>query len=243
MDRGVEGRTGRASAGAIAALAGAATAPAGRSGLEWDPGKQRTVTTEALTCPGCGSSLTVEESSSHYGSRLLVTRCQICGGIFTSWGKLVALAPAEAERWCAQPRRIGATAPREATAERSHTPPRCPVCAHGLHAANERELPPPLTLPEPVELHLCAAGHGFWLTQSDLLRFKQSQRSRLHRKRTEDLAEREREALRRATLALFSDQAREMASGNRMLWYSMVVLLAFLALAMAGTLLVQIALS
>lgn len=131
-----------------------------------------------LPCPRCGTPLDTETAASHYGSRVEVERCAGCGGVFTSWGRILALSPQLVADW---EERVALDPTRDGDVVRASLP--CPGCRKPLTRVSGATLPATLKVPDDLELHLCDGGDGFWIEAEALTRFKQAQSSNLARKR------------------------------------------------------------
>lgn len=182
-------------------------------------------------CPRCGISLASESASSHYGSRLEVDRCPSCGGIFTNWGRILALSPSIVEAWIEQlPERPG-----EAL-ELAQRHLACPACRTPLEAVKGADLPAHLKVPADLELLLCARGDGFWIEARSLVEFKQAQTKNLERKRVD--YQRQTEALRGRPRGAIAAGARDRARVARRAYSNAFAFLIFLLLSAAlGTVL------
>ena len=135
----------------------------------------------SLPCPRCGGFLTEVEVSSHYGSRVVVDRCEGCGGLFASWGKLLAISPDLPPSWIADP---------EGQRALVHRTLRCPVCGIELEPIGASEVRLYIKIPGSVDMEVCRAGHGFWLAPDQLARLKRGQVESLERMRRDYESER-----------------------------------------------------
>jgi Zn-finger nucleic acid-binding protein len=137
-----------------------------------------------LPCPRCGTPLGTESAASHYGSRIEVDRCAGCGGVFTSWGRILALSPQLVADW---DERVALDPTRTSDVVRQSLP--CPSCRVALTRMTGATLPPSLKVPDNLELHVCDRGDGFWIDAEALSRFKQAQSMNLARKRADYVVE------------------------------------------------------
>ncbi|MFN7951325.1 MAG: zf-TFIIB domain-containing protein [bacterium] len=186
-----------------------------------------------LPCPRCNAALDTEQAASHYGSRIEVDRCARCGGVFTSWGRILALSPQVVAEW---DDRVALEPTRTSDLVRQSFP--CPACKTELTRVLGKDLPPNLKVPADLELRLCDRGDGFWIDAAALSRFKEAQSSNLERKRADYARElegrRSRQPVR--TVALGDDREPTL----RRAYSSLVVFLLFLILAaLVGTTLLR----
>ncbi len=186
-----------------------------------------------LPCPRCNTALGTEEAASHYGSRIEVERCARCGGVFTSWGRILALSPQIVAEW---DDRVALEPTRTSDPVRRSFP--CPACRGELTRVAGRDLPAHLKVPADLELHLCERGDGFWIEAVALSRFKEVQSSNLERKRVDYAHELERRVTRQRARNATLDYQRDPTV--RRAYSSTVVFLLFLILAaLVGTTLLR----
>lgn len=186
-----------------------------------------------LPCPRCGAPLGTETAASHYGSRVEVERCAGCGGVFTSWGRILALAPQLAIDW---EERVALDPTRASALVRASLP--CPACGKPLTKVGGERLPHTLEVPEDLELHLCENGDGVWIEAEALTRLKLAQSSNLARKRETYVQELEakvtRQRAKAAALGLDRHAPLRRAYSN-----TVVFLLFLLFAALFGTTLLR----
>ncbi|MBK7976992.1 MAG: zf-TFIIB domain-containing protein [Deltaproteobacteria bacterium] len=177
-----------------------------------------------LPCPRCGTPLDTETAASHYGSRVEVERCAGCGGVFTSWGRILALSPQLVADW---EERIALDPAVPGGLVRASLP--CPACGRALAKVTGATLPRTLKVPDDVELHVCDKGDGFWIEAETLTRFKHAQSSHLARKRESYVEELEAKVTRQRAKA--AALGFDRATPVRRAYSSAVVFLLFLVFA------------
>lgn len=186
-----------------------------------------------LPCPRCGTPLDTETAASHYGSRVEVERCAGCGGVFTSWGRILALSPQLVADW---EERIALDPSASGDVVRANLP--CPSCGKPLTKVSGATLPNTLQVPDDLELHLCDGGDGFWIDAEALTRFKRAQSSNLERKRETYVQELEAKVTRQRAKAAALGLDRR--APLRRAYSSTVVFLLFLVFAaLLGTTLLR----
>ncbi len=183
-----------------------------------------------LPCPRCGATLVHESVPSHYGSRIEIERCGVCGGVFTTWGRILALSPEAVAEW--DERNTREIAAGSDLALRTIA---CPICHLELAPVTGADLPTSLKVPHDLHLHLCSRGDGFWIEPEALRTFKLAQSQNLEAKRS--AYAQELEARRSRTRATAAALGYSQQPSVKRAYSSAIVFLLFLMLsAVVGTL-------